>query len=234
MGIVPSGSAPVAADLRLPDTCRKVTSFNIGTVWRKLAGKATPVGTMWRKLAGKITPEHWQVFKENAKFFVQVGAAITVFQTYVAELTVCVGPSMLPTFNNHGDVVIFERISARSGDITRGDVIVSRSPTNPVQLICKRVVGMEGDSIITNQSPTFGCSTCVVPPGHVWLAGDNTANSTDSRMYGPIPYALIQGRVCLKVWPPSEFGWVKNALEPISADFGISEADQSERINNQQ
>ena len=74
----------------------------------------------------------------------------------------CVGPSMLPTFNNRGDVVIFERvhitvftplcselkfmsesqISARNGYIARGDVVVSRSPTNPVQLVCKRVVAL--------------------------------------------------------------------------------------------
>lgn len=38
-----------------------------------------------------------------------------------------------------------------------------------------------------------------VPKGHVWLEGDNLMNSTDSRNYGPIPYGLIRGRVCLKV-----------------------------------
>uniref|UniRef100_A0A671T3V3 Mitochondrial inner membrane protease subunit 1-like n=1 Tax=Sinocyclocheilus anshuiensis TaxID=1608454 RepID=A0A671T3V3_9TELE len=45
-----------------------------------------------------------------------------------------------------------------------------------------------------------------VPRGHVWLEGDSLQNSTDSRSYGPIPYALIRGRVCLKLWPPHSFG----------------------------
>ena len=38
-----------------------------------------------------------------------------------------------------------------------------------------------------------------VPPGHVWLEGDNATNSTDSRAYGPIPLAMIRGRVFYKV-----------------------------------
>jgi len=45
-----------------------------------------------------------------------------------------------------------------------------------------------------------------VPPHHVWLQGDNTHNSNDSRAYGPVPEALIHGRVFFRVWPPSSFG----------------------------
>ena len=37
-----------------------------------------------------------------------------------------------------------------------------------------------------------------VPDGHVWLQGDNLPNSTDSRHYGPVPLALIRGKVFYK------------------------------------
>jgi type IV secretory pathway protease TraF len=38
-----------------------------------------------------------------------------------------------------------------------------------------------------------------VPPGQVWLEGDNPFNSTDSRTYGPVPLALVRGVVRFKV-----------------------------------
>ena len=35
----------------------------------------------------------------------------------------------------------------------------------------------------------------------MWLEGDNPLNSTDSRQYGPVPWALLQGRALFKVQP---------------------------------
>lgn len=45
-----------------------------------------------------------------------------------------------------------------------------------------------------------------VPAGHVWLQGDNTLNSTDSRHYGPVPYALVNGKAFLKVRTSGHMG----------------------------
>jgi signal peptidase I len=56
----------------------------------------------------------------------------------------------------------------------------------------------------------FVVNLCQVPKGHVWLQGDNAYNSTDSRHYGPIPYALIQGKVFYRIWPPEGWGPVQN------------------------
>ena len=38
-----------------------------------------------------------------------------------------------------------------------------------------------------------------VPRGHVWLEGDNLANSTDSRRYGVVPESMIEGRCIFRV-----------------------------------
>ncbi|TPX32470.1 hypothetical protein SmJEL517_g04484 [Synchytrium microbalum] len=40
-----------------------------------------------------------------------------------------------------------------------------------------------------------------VPPGHIWVQGDNSSNSKDSREYGPIPMGLIRGKVFCRVFP---------------------------------
>ena len=52
----------------------------------------------------------------------------------------------------------------------------------------------------------------VVPAGHVFLQGDNVANSSDSRHYGPVPTALVLGRVVAKVWPLRDWGAVESTM----------------------
>jgi hypothetical protein len=39
-----------------------------------------------------------------------------------------------------------------------------------------------------------------VPPGHIWIEGDNHEVSIDSRNYGPIPIGLLEGKVMTKLF----------------------------------
>ena len=55
-----------------------------------------------------------------------------------------------------------------------------------------------------------------VPPGHVYLVGDNLPWSRDSRTFGPVPLGLVNGKVVARVWPLSKMEWVKNTLQPMS------------------
>jgi signal peptidase I len=40
-----------------------------------------------------------------------------------------------------------------------------------------------------------------VPPGRLWVMGDNRGNSADSRVFGPIRKASLVGRAIVRVWP---------------------------------
>ncbi|PRW45470.1 mitochondrial inner membrane protease subunit 1-like [Chlorella sorokiniana] len=148
-------------------------------------------------------------------------AAIYLVREYVVEFMVCIGPSMMPTFNPRGDVTLVEHVSVWTHNIQIGDVVLARSAQNPRHSVMKRVLGMEGDMVYIPSATKLGLGRTVeVPRGHVWLQGDNFANSTDSRHYGAVPYALLRGRVFLKVWPPWEAGWVERGLDlqPWQAD----------------
>jgi signal peptidase I len=115
---------------------------------------------------------------------------------------------MMPTLNEMGDVVLVDKLSPRWRPIQRNEIVIADSSYKRDFAICKRVVGLPGDVITPPASArrlyNTTTRTVVVPPGHVWLEGDNPQNSVDSRQYGPVPAALIRGRVCAKLWPLSQ------------------------------
>ena len=56
-----------------------------------------------------------------------------------------------------------------------------------------------------------------VPEGHYLLLGDNPAMSVDSRFFGPVPEANIQGTPVLLFWPFGErFGIPSQPSIPVS------------------
>ena len=54
-----------------------------------------------------------------------------------------------------------------------------------------------------------------VPEGHCWIVGDNLPASRDSRRFGPLPIALITGKIPARVLPVQERGWLRNPLQPV-------------------
>jgi inner membrane protease subunit 1 len=143
---------------------------------------------------------------------VQFVCIMHVMQTYVFDVTMCVGPSMLPTINSAGDIVLIDRITHRLRDVAVGDVVLAKAPSDPTQTVCKRVRGAPGDHVCYSRPRTGSVEFSwkregiTVPNGHVWLQGDNEANSTDSRHYGPVPEALVRGIVRCRIWPPPAIG----------------------------
>ncbi|XP_075972198.1 mitochondrial inner membrane protease subunit 1 [Anticarsia gemmatalis] len=115
---------------------------------------------------------------------------------YVGDFVMCSGPSMEPTLESN-NILFTEHVTPRFQRLRRGDIVIAKSPSNPKQNICKRITALPGDRVRSN----FPKRSQVVPRGHVWLEGDNSDNSADSRVYGPVPEGLIRSRVVCRVWP---------------------------------
>ena len=124
----------------------------------------------------------------------QVVCGIHLVKSDLIDVRPTEGASMYPTLSTSGDIVLsIQRYDKLN--LERGEIVTALSPHNPSYSVCKRVIGLEGDSIYVPSSVTTKAEYVVVPRGHVWLAGDNTSNSTDSREYGPVPIAMLRGKV---------------------------------------
>ena len=51
----------------------------------------------------------------------------------------------------------------------------------------------------------------VVPEGTVFVMGDNRSGSSDSRIFGCIPYSKIEGKVVFRFWPLNKIQTIKTA-----------------------
>ena len=94
-----------------------------------------------------------------------------------------------------------------------GDVVVVQH-LNRKGNVCKRVVGLPGDQVLLMTDMGRREPLTVVPDGHIWLEGDNPANSTDSRTYGAVPAALLVGRVLARIWPIRGKAWMRRGSPP--------------------
>eukprot|EP00197_Chlamydomonas_leiostraca_P005315 CAMPEP_0202858956 /NCGR_PEP_ID=MMETSP1391-20130828/1279_1 /ASSEMBLY_ACC=CAM_ASM_000867 /TAXON_ID=1034604 /ORGANISM="Chlamydomonas leiostraca, Strain SAG 11-49" /LENGTH=126 /DNA_ID=CAMNT_0049537943 /DNA_START=181 /DNA_END=561 /DNA_ORIENTATION=+ len=118
---------------------------------------------------------------------------------------------MFPTFTGRDDIVLVEAVSPMLDRIGKGDVVICVRPVDPGEHIIKRVVALGGEEVLvypTADNPAI--QRVMVPRGHVWLQGDNLLHSLDSRVYGPVPLALVRGRVMCQVWP---------SVKKIATDF---------------
>jgi signal peptidase I len=56
--------------------------------------------------------------------------------------------------------------------------------------------------------PASGEPGCIVPPGRLFVLGDNREDSKDGRVFGTIKESSIVGRVFLKIWPLSSISFM--------------------------
>ncbi|KAF2838291.1 LexA/Signal peptidase [Patellaria atrata CBS 101060] len=135
-----------------------------------------------------------------------------VVSTYGYSINLTGGISMLPTVAAQEEWVLLSKYHRRGRDIEVGDVVSYYNPLVVGQMVMKRVIGMPGDFVLRD-TPGRSDVMVQVPEGHFWSAGDNQAFSRDSRIYGPIPLALIRGKVIASGFPSGGWKWIVNTLK---------------------
>lgn len=109
------------------------------------------------------------------------------------------GDSMLPTFHS-GERLLVSRAYWLVGPIQDNDVVVIRT-SKPGEYIIKRVYRMAGedvDFLNVPQDYQITQGKYVVPPGTIYVLGDNLPVSEDSRKYGPFDLDDVIGKVVLR------------------------------------
>ena len=60
-------------------------------------------------------------------------------------------------------------------------------------------------STVASSDPAQDSAETTVPPHHCFVLGDNRNHSLDSRHFGPLPYAAIEGRADYLYWPADQW-----------------------------
>ncbi|GBC92397.1 Signal peptidase I S [bacterium HR15] len=121
-----------------------------------------------------------------------LGMLALVFVTNF-RIVVVDGHSMEPTYS-HGQRVLMTWNYWLFGPIRRGDVVVIQLPGG-TRLI-KRVIALGGEEVPRPYwGPMIWRMGRRVPPGYVYVVGDNMERSEDSRQLGPFPLTQVQGKI---------------------------------------
>ncbi len=153
-----------------------------------------------------------------------------VIRPFVVEAFFIPSESMVHTLEV-GDRVLTNKFIYRFTEPERGDILVFKSVDGPGDLedrkdLIKRVVGVPGDTIQVKRGKLFVNGEVQkepyvneetanfqapygpkkVPKGHIFMMGDNRGNSSDSRVFGPLPKENIEGQAFLRFWPLNRFG----------------------------
>jgi signal peptidase I len=159
-------------------------------------------------------------------------------QHYIFQSYQVYGQSMEPALSE-GDFLVVSKISKSWAQATdkeytpaRGDVVVlddsligSRLIKRVIALPTERIQIANGKVTVYNQkNPSgfdpykelglnfelaHGTIDMIVPPGHVFVMGDNRieGGSLDSRnQLGPVPVEFVSGKLIVRIWPVSDIG----------------------------
>ena len=151
---------------------------------------------------------------------------IALVFVFAFRLVGVVGSSMTNTLQENDWLITMQKDSYE-----RGDIVVITQPNYFNEPLIKRVIATEGqvvdiddethqvlvDGVVLNESYLPGNITdkktdssvvypFEVPPGHIFVMGDNRRESVDSRQLGSVDVRTILGKVFVRFFPFDKIG----------------------------
>lgn len=145
--------------------------------------------------------EHRRSRRKMRRIFTGFGAVLLFVLGFVVffylnfKTVVVSGQSMLPTLKN-GKKVLVSNAYWLVGSIQHGDIVVIKGETG--EYLIKRVYKMAGEQVDVMNMPVdwrLVRGPYRVPPGEIYVLGDNREVSEDSRRLGGIALGLVIGKV---------------------------------------
>lgn len=162
---------------------------------------------------------------ELVKFSLIALVIVLPIRLFIAQPFIVEGSSMVPNFHN-ADYIIVDQLSYHLGDPKRGDVITMKYPEKPSIFFIKRIIGLPGEtvsiqgSVVTvidangvatvldetylpevTRTKDFGNMTVTLNSDQYFVMGDNRTESSDSRIWGPLPADNVVGRAFIRLFP---------------------------------
>ncbi len=166
------------------------------------------------------------VWRENLESLAWAAVLALVIRTFIIAPFKIPSGSMHPTLLE-GDRILVNKFLYRFREPERGDIIVFRYPDDTRRPFIKRLVGRGGDTVEIREGrvlvngipladrPIFEVRRYVnqgeygrpgeaftVPEGALFVLGDNSSSSHDSRFWGTVPRAHLIGKAVCIFWPP--------------------------------
>ena len=130
--------------------------------------------------------------------------------------------SMKPTIRPGDRIALI-----KAGILKRSDIIIFKDPENTEAYLVKRVIGLPGDTVEVANGRLYLNENAVnepylednyiiykyglaqVPPGKLFVLGDNRNNSDDSSVWGFLPAENTRGKVLFRYWSPNRLGRIR-------------------------
>ena len=166
--------------------------------------------------------------REYLDSFLVAGMIAIALITFVVRSFYIPSESMVPTLLVN-DYLLVNKFVYHFTTPSRGEILVFIPPhmdTGKEVNFIKRVVAVENDVLevrsgvlylnglpmqepFIKEPPVEDFGPYRVPPGHVFMMGDNRNNSDDSRYWGPLPLQNVVGKAEVIFWPLSRVRVIK-------------------------